>query len=101
MILYHATHKSNLESIREHGINPDFSQCKEKVIYLHTKSRREWAILHIFRRHKISRVNLCDVVVLTVDIPRRRLKRRRRGLWTTDQPITNIIEITNATEFSK
>ena len=86
MILYHATPKANLESLREHGnLNPEFSQGKEKVVWLHTASKRHWAILHIQRRHKLP---LSEVLVLRVDVPRSKLKRRWRGLWTTAERIT-------------
>lgn len=80
MILYHATPKANLDSIQQHGLNPDFSKGAEKVIWLHTASRREWAILHTQRRHNLQ---LSEVLVLRVDVPRSKLKRRWRGLWTT------------------
>ena len=96
MILYHATPKANLDSIRKHSINPDYSQGKEACIWYHTKSRRHWAILHTSKRHGIS---LDDIAIITVQIPRRRLKRRRFGLWTTTETIKPIM-ITNAADFA-
>ena len=63
MKLYHATLKSNLDSIRELGLNPQFSQGAEKVIWMHTASRREWAILHVQKRHKCT---LDDVIVIEI-----------------------------------
>ena len=96
MILYHATPKANLDSIRKHGINPDYSQGKEKVIWYHTKSRRHWSILHVSKRHRIP---LDDIAIITVQIPRGRLQRRRFGLWTTTETITPIM-ITDAAELA-
>ena len=93
MRLYHATLKSNLESIRQHGINPDFSQGKQKVIWLHTASRTHWAILHILKRHNSS---IDEIIIIQVEIPRKRLRRRRRGLWTTTETLTEWEEITEA-----
>ena len=90
MLLYHATPKRNLESIHQHGLDPAFSKGKRKEIYLHTAGRRAWAILHTARRHRIPAE---DVVLLKVSIPRSKLTRRYRGLWSTGQVITNWTEI--------
>lgn len=97
MILYHATLKRKLDSIQKHGLNPDFSKGAEKVIWLHTRSRTHWAIAHVQKRHK---VNLSDVVIITVNIPRSRLKRRWRGLWTTDTAVTAFVSITEADTYA-
>lgn len=97
MILYHATLKSNLSSIRKHGLNPDFSTGKEKVIWYHTKSRTHWAIAHVQKRQK---VNLSEVVIISVKIPRSKLTRRWRGLWTTDTAVTAFVSITDAEVFA-
>ena len=96
MILYHATPKANLDSIKRHRINPDYSQGKEACIWYHTKSRRHWAILYTSKRHGIP---LDDIAILTVQVPRAKLKRRRRGLWTTHETI-NPIMITDAAELA-
>ena len=97
MRLYHATLKRNLDSIKAKGLDPAFSTGKEKVIWLHTASRTHWAIAHVQKRHK---VNLSDVVILTVNIPRSRLKRRWRGLWSTTEAITAFVSITEAEVFA-
>ena len=96
MILYHATLKSNLDSISRHGLNPDFSKGAEQVIWYHTASRREWAILHTQKRHQCQ---LDDIIVITVEIPRGWIRRRRHGLWTSNQIITPIT-LTDAVEFA-
>lgn len=96
MILYHATPKRNLDSIKRNGINPDFSKGKEKVIWYHTKAKRHWAILHTQKRHK---VHIDDIAIITVQITRSKLKRRRRRLWTTTETIHPTL-ITDAAEFA-
>lgn len=90
MILFHATPKANLDSIRENGINPAFSQGKRKAVYLHTASKRAWAILHTASRHQIPAE---EVAILQVKIPRSRVTRRWRSIWTTDTSITDFTEI--------
>lgn len=98
MILYHATLKANLDSILKTGLNPEYSKGnQEQVIYLHTASRRHWAILHTATRHSAS---LYDILIIEVNVPRGKRRRRRRGLWTTDQPITSIGARTEAAEYS-
>ena len=52
MILYHATPKSNLKSIEANGLQPRRSTGKIKGVWLHTASRRHWAILHTMKRHR-------------------------------------------------
>ena len=98
MKLYHATLKSNLESIKATGLDPNRSKGKESLIWLHTASRREWAILHTQTRHQCE---VSEVAIIAVDVPRPKLRRRWRGLWTTPESLTEFQSITNATEFSK
>ena len=98
MRLYHATPIKNLESIKADGLDPNRSQCKKPEVWLHTKSRREWAILHVSQRHKCD---VADVSVIAVDVPRSKLRRRWSGLWTTAEPITEFASITDAREFTQ
>ena len=98
MRLYHATPKHNLESIKAEGLDPNRSQCKKKEVWLHTKSRREWAILHTVARHKCD---ISEVIIIAVDVPRSKLKRRWRGLWTTPEAIREFASITTAREFTE
>ena len=98
MRLYHATPIRNLESIRTEGLDPNRSRCKRKEVWLHTQSRREWVILHTVSRHKCD---VSEVVIIAVDVPRSKLRRRWRGLWTTTETLTEFASITNAREFSK
>ena len=97
MKLYHATTAKNLDSIKASGLDPNRSRGAKKLVWLHTASRREWAILHVVQRYK------CDaneVVIITVDVPRAKLQRKWRGIWTTPETLTEFANITNASEFS-
>ena len=98
MKLYHTTLKSNLESITEKGIDPSFARDAEKVIYLHTRSRTEWAILHIGKRYNAT---LEDIIVIVVNVPRSKRSRTHQGLWTTSEPITTCVSITDAKVFAE
>lgn len=85
MILYHTTLKRNLDSIRKHGLNPEFAlNRKNPRIWIVTRSKRLWSILHVQKRHEVT---LDEIAVITVSIPRSKLKRRWRGIWTTDSVI--------------
>ena len=98
MLLYHATPRKNLFSISQNGLDPKFAKGKSPVIWLHTHSRRHWAILHTMHRHQCS---IDEVVIITVKIPKSRLRRRRRGLWITMERLTTLGNITDATEFTE
>ena len=87
MILYHATLKSNLESIRATGLDPKRATGKEAVVWLHTQSRREWAVLHTMNKYKVS---IDEIVIIAVNVKRSDLKRKWRGIWTTPNPITKL-----------
>ena len=87
MKLYHATPIKNLESINATGLDPNRAKGKEKLNWLHTASRRYWAICHTAKRHKC---NVDEIIILQVDVPRSKLRRRYRGVWTTAAPITNF-----------
>lgn len=87
MRLYHATLKSNLESIHENGIKTSFSKGKEACIYLHIRSRNEWAKLHTAKRYSVPIAEIA-IAIIAVEIPRSRLTRRWRGIWTTTETIS-------------
>ena len=98
MKLYHATTAKNLDSIKAVGLDPNRSLGARKEVWLHTASRSDWAILHVVQRHKCD---INEVAMITVDVPRSKLRRRWRGIWTTPEAITEFESITNAGEFSK
>lgn len=85
MRLYHATPKSNVEGILTEGLLPSHATGKIKGVWLHTHSKREWAVLHTQKRHRI--LDSDDIVVIEVDVPRSHLTRRWRGLWTSDKVV--------------
>ena len=78
MRLRHATIARNLPSVLRNGLLCSKSKGRLKVVWLHTPNKTSWAALHTVRRHG-GRVEA--VVVLEVSVPRRWLRRNRRGLW--------------------
>jgi hypothetical protein len=78
MLVRHATLARNLPSILQHGLLCSKSKGRLKVVWLHTPNKTSWAALHTVRRHG-GRVEA--VVVLEVSVPRRWLRRSRKGLW--------------------
>lgn len=98
MKLYHTTLKANLASINEKGIDPSYSRGPEKVVYLHTRSRTERAILHIQTRYDAP---LESISVIQVDVPRSKLRREARGVWATKEPIKTYRSITDAVVFAE
>ena len=78
MLLRHATPTRNLASIRRAGLLTSKSQGRLPVVWLHATGKTEWATLHTVKRHG-GRVE--NVVILKVNVPRRWLRRSKRGLW--------------------
>ncbi len=78
MWLRHATVVRNLPSILKSGLLCSKSKGRLKVVWLHTSNKTTWATLHTVRRRG-GRVEA--VVVLEVSVPRRWLRRSRKGLW--------------------
>ena len=96
MRLYHATPKRNIESIKANGIDPVYSLGKIEAVWMLTKSRRHWAILHTQKRHGDE-----DIVVIEIEANRKDLTRRGKGLWSTPKIVTNFKSFTDADELSK
>ena len=96
MRLYHATPRRNIESIKANGLDPKHSTGKIIAVWMHTKSRCEWTILHTQRRHGDT-----DIVVIEVEVPRDQLTRRGKGLWSCPGIVKNFKSFTDADEFSK
>ena len=97
MQLYHATLASNVANIKAHGLDPALATGKIKAVWLHTRSKHAWAILHTQKRHNVA---LDQIVIIKVDVKRSDLTRRWRGLWSCAATITQIESITQATAFS-
>jgi hypothetical protein len=79
MLFKHATLRRHLPSILARGLLCSKSKGKLRVVWLHTPSASPWAVIHTHARHG-GRVE--DVVVLEIDVPRSRVRRNRRRLWT-------------------
>lgn len=62
--MYHATHRSNLGSIRMRGLLKAKAQGKRKAVYLHDADTRVWAIHHVAARHGWD---VSDVILIEVD----------------------------------
>lgn len=78
MLLWHATPARNLTSIRLTGLDPDRSRGRLRVIWLHTQAATPALVKLVATRHGID---LDQVVLIAVSVPRRRVRRFRRCLW--------------------
>jgi hypothetical protein len=78
MLLRHATPRKNLDSIGTDGLLCRKSQGRLPVVWLHAPSKSAWAMLHTVKRHG-GRIEA--VAVIELDVPRRWLRKSRRGLW--------------------
>jgi hypothetical protein len=67
-------------AISRAGLLASKSKGRLAVVWLHAPGKTAWAALHTVRRHG-GRVE--GVIVLELDVPRRWLRRNRRGLWYT------------------
>jgi hypothetical protein len=86
MLLRHATPRRNLPSIRQRGLLCSKSRGRLPVVWLHSPAKSAWAVLHTVKRHG-GRVE--DVVILEVEVPRRWLRRHRRGLRYSAHDVTS------------
>ena len=78
MKLRHATLARNLASICRAGLLTSKRQGKLPAVWLCCRAKTAWAALHTIRRHG-GRVE--GVVILEIDVPRRWLRRSKRGLY--------------------
>jgi hypothetical protein len=78
MLLRHATPMKNLASIRQAGLLCSKSEGRLPVVWLHAPSKSAWAMLHTVKRHG-GRIEA--VTVIELNVPRRWLRKSRRGLW--------------------
>jgi hypothetical protein len=78
MLLRHATPARNLPGIIKAGLLTSKSRGKRPVVWVCCRAKTAWAALHTIRRHGGRAEN---VVILEVDVPRRWLRRSKRGLW--------------------
>ena len=66
MILYHATPRKHLASIKAEGLDPMKSTGKRKEVWLHTKSKRAVGS----SAHPATAQNH-DIVLIKVEVPRK------------------------------
>ena len=93
MKLYHATPKSNLDSIKREGLLASKAKKSRKFVWLHTPSRSHWAILHTCKNHSS---NWDDVAIIEVDVPKSWVKANKltirgkgvNGFWKCDRDIS-------------
>jgi hypothetical protein len=78
VLLRHATLARHLASIIKAGRLTSRSRGKLPVVWACCRAKTAWAALHTVRRHG-GRVEA--VVILELDVPWRRLRRSRKGLW--------------------
>jgi hypothetical protein len=67
-----------LNSILRRGLLCSKSRGRLPVVWLHAPGRSAWALLHTVRRHG-GRAEA--VIVIELEVPRRWLRRSRKGLW--------------------
>jgi hypothetical protein len=77
MLLRHATPAKNLQSIGRAGLLCSKSEGRLPVVWLHAPSKSAWAMLHTVKRHG-GRIEA--VAVIELNVPRRWLRKSRRGL---------------------
>ena len=95
MDLWHATTQQSLTSIKNNGLDPLCTKGKTKGVWLHSKSKREWAILHTQKRHKVS---LDQIVLIQVSVSRKHLTRKWKGIWVCGVTIKSFKSIIEAAE---
>jgi hypothetical protein len=74
-VLRHATPLRNVRSILRRGLLPSMAKGARRIVWLHTPGRTGWAIPHVAERHHVA---ASAVAVLTVEVPRDRLRRHGR-----------------------
>lgn len=101
MLLYHATTRQALQSIKTEGLCVRYADSRKAIrgVWLHTRSNSAWALLHTQRRHGAS---LEDLVVVEVSVPRSWLRRFQGGLWytTKDIPVERIRRIIDGINYA-
>lgn len=85
MKLFHVTPRSNQQAIYSQGLLVEKSQGRERVLWLVSRSRVEWAIRHVKQRHGVD-----DVAVLYVRVKARAVRKRPNLCFTTDRDIPPV-----------
>jgi hypothetical protein len=89
----------NLSSIRRAGLLCSKSAGRLPVVWLHAPSKSAWAMLHTVKRHGGQ---IEAVVVIELNVPRRWLRKSRRGLWycRRDIPPFRFRKVSNFAELA-
>ncbi len=82
MILFHVTPLRNFASIKRRGLLTAKSKGRLPVVWLHSRSRRDWATLHTVQRHGTR-----EVAIFECAAPRSWITRSKVGLWYCDRDI--------------
>lgn len=77
MKVQHATHRDNVDSIRENGLLAALATGRMQAVWLHSRESTHWAILHVAERHKWD---IEDVVIFDVEIAPGHLCWRQGGI---------------------
>ncbi len=89
MIVYHLTPLQNAASIRWEGLRIDRAIGVPRVWFF-TPSKREWARQHI-AQHQHCKPD--ELVEFAYNIPRRWLKRWRRGVWLCYRNVPSTLSL--------
>jgi hypothetical protein len=84
MLLRHARLARNLPGVTKAGLLSSESRGNRPVVWACCRAKTAWAALHTARRHGGPAE---VVVVLGVGVPRRWLRRSKRGLWCCPRDI--------------
>lgn len=88
MLLFHVSPATNNDSITRRGLLRRCATGRRKVVWLHTATWRDWAIMHCAERHGEEQMAL-----YAVQVPRswlRRSGRRSRWICVRDIPTSRI-----------
>lgn len=84
MIVWHYTHRENVQSILRDGLLPGKATAVERVWFCNAP-KRAWAVRHVADWH---RWRLSDMACIRADVPREWLNRWRWGVYTTPRSIS-------------
>src|SRR5687768_7355027 len=100
MKLFHVTLASNLPSILQHGISPEFCNPSRarKASWFVRASTVEWAIVHVLSKPQNVRATLADLVVLEINDSAGRRRAHGKGLYWLEcvTPAAEILAVRQA-----
>lgn len=104
---YHITANSNLDSINAIGLDPKRATQKRVAVWMVTKSKIEWALIHTMSKARAAGLTLEDFTVLEITMKSSWCNKRSkqyvckqhggnntRGIWYCFRPITpNMLKV--------